>query len=318
MAEVCVIVPSYNHAAFLEQRLKSIFNQTYQNFQVILLDDASTDDSVNILRQYAEKYADKIKYFIVNKTNGGSPFQQWKKGFDLSSEKYIWIAESDDWADERFLEGVINVFDRFANVGIVSCIPYKVDQFSNIIGSLKDWLSFLDYTLHKVYIENGRVFLTKYMLEKNNINNASGVVFKSELIRGLPDYYLKQRQSGDYVFWSCLLLHTDIGYIKDHLNYWRIHQSSVTAKNYQKSSIAMREHYNLIKFLKKWLSPNDFIEHHGSLDIFYYKVFKRWMRTRVENKRTSGFDWDDCKTLLTGMPLDKKLFFRLIKYTFFK
>ena len=64
MAEVSVIVPNYNHAAFLPKRLESIFNQTYQDFEVILLDDASTDTSVEVLSQYADH--PKVTHFVVN------------------------------------------------------------------------------------------------------------------------------------------------------------------------------------------------------------------------------------------------------------
>ena len=62
--EVSIIVPNYNHAQFLKQRLESIFNQTYQNFEVILLDDASTDKSVSILEKYSKH--SKVSHFIVN------------------------------------------------------------------------------------------------------------------------------------------------------------------------------------------------------------------------------------------------------------
>ncbi len=85
--KVSVIVPNYNHSRFLVQRLDSIFNQTVQDFELILLDDCSSDNSEEILKQYANHA--KVAHFITNKTNSGSPFRQWKKGVELARGTYV-------------------------------------------------------------------------------------------------------------------------------------------------------------------------------------------------------------------------------------
>ena len=99
-AFVSVILPNYNHAEFLPERLDSIYNQTYQNLEVIILDDCSTDESVSILNNY--KNHPKTAHFVINKENTGSPFIQWEKGFKLVKGDVIWIAESDDYCDLNF------------------------------------------------------------------------------------------------------------------------------------------------------------------------------------------------------------------------
>ena len=101
MPTVSVIVPNYNHARFLPQRIESILRQTYQDFELILLDDCSTDDSRAVLSQYASEPRVRIQF---NEVNSGSTFRQWNKGVRLARGKYVWIAESDDYADERLLE----------------------------------------------------------------------------------------------------------------------------------------------------------------------------------------------------------------------
>ena len=72
-----VIVPNYNHASFLAERIETILAQTFTDFELILLDDCSTDESVKIL----EKYCDhpKVSCIVVNEVNSGSRFLQWKK-----------------------------------------------------------------------------------------------------------------------------------------------------------------------------------------------------------------------------------------------
>jgi glycosyltransferase involved in cell wall biosynthesis len=132
--KVSIIIPNYNYAKFLEQRLDSVFNQTFQDFEVILLDDCSTDHSVDILSEY--KQHPKVSHFIINEINTGSPFKQWKKGIELAKGEFIWIAESDDWAELNFLEQMLPLMDN-GNVGIAFCNS----NWTNDKGEIKESLS---------------------------------------------------------------------------------------------------------------------------------------------------------------------------------
>ena len=78
MKKVTVIMPNYNHAPYLKQRMDSILAQDYPNFEVILLDDASTDNSAEVLSEYTKH--PKVKKIIVNDTNSGNTFLQWLRG----------------------------------------------------------------------------------------------------------------------------------------------------------------------------------------------------------------------------------------------
>lgn len=79
---VSVIVPNYNHASYLVARIESILNQTYQDFELILLDDCSTDDSREVLLKYKDN--PKVTHLVFNEQNSGSPFIQWHKGVQLA------------------------------------------------------------------------------------------------------------------------------------------------------------------------------------------------------------------------------------------
>ena len=79
---VSVIIPNYNHARYLDERIQSVLNQTYQNFEVIILDDKSTDNSVEVINQYKDDL--HVSCIIVNEENSGSTFKQWHKGFELA------------------------------------------------------------------------------------------------------------------------------------------------------------------------------------------------------------------------------------------
>src|SRR5438874_4285236 len=109
MPTVSVIVPNYNHAPYLLRRIDSILAQTYRDFELILLDDCSTDDSREILTSYRDNPRVRIEF---NAKNSGSVFKQWNKGVQLARGRYIWIAESDDYADPRSLARIVPILEE--------------------------------------------------------------------------------------------------------------------------------------------------------------------------------------------------------------
>ena len=117
--KVSAIIPNYNHEEFLKQRIESVLAQTYQDFEIILLDDASTDKSNKIINQYVQY--PKVKHMVFNKKNSGAAFRQWENGMGLASGQYLWMAESDDWADPGFLAALVPVLEKNPEVGLVYC-----------------------------------------------------------------------------------------------------------------------------------------------------------------------------------------------------
>lgn len=228
---VSIIVPNYNHAKFLNERLDSIFNQTFKNFEVILLDDKSTDNSVEVLNQYQDG---RIAHRIYNTTNSGSPFKQWKKGFYLAKGELIWIAESDDVADATFLEKMVKIFDEHQNVVVAYCDMFNIDENSQIIDSISENFNFFHPTLWEdSHYEKGIDYIKNFMLKSCFIVNASGVLFKKQ--KGIQhiDKILDYKRAGDWLFWNSILSEEDV-YVyfrgKEKLNYFRHH--SQTTRNY--------------------------------------------------------------------------------------
>ena len=101
---VSVIIPNYNHAAYLDERIQSVLKQTYQNFELIILDDCSPDNGAS--RDVIEKYRDNphVCHIIYNEANSGFTFKQWHKGMELEKGELIRIAESDDACEKTLLD----------------------------------------------------------------------------------------------------------------------------------------------------------------------------------------------------------------------
>lgn len=102
---VSVIIPNYNHARYLDRRLQTVLNQTYPDFEVWILDDHSTDNSLEVIAKYKDN--PHVAGIVVNKENSGSPFKQWDKGISLATGDIIWIAESDDYCELNLLEELV-------------------------------------------------------------------------------------------------------------------------------------------------------------------------------------------------------------------
>ena len=132
MPNVSIIIPNFNHALYLKQRIDSILNQTFQDFELIILDDASSDNSRDIIESFRSN--PHISHIVYNTQNGGTPFKQWDKGIELSKGEWIWIAESDDFADKHFLEVLMESVHLNPEIGFAFTATYFVDEKGDVIG----------------------------------------------------------------------------------------------------------------------------------------------------------------------------------------
>jgi glycosyltransferase involved in cell wall biosynthesis len=226
MHKVSVIVPNFNHDRFLNNRINSILSQTYQDFEVLIFDDCSIDRSFEILKQY--EHHPKVSKFIRNKTNSGSPFKQWIKGISLSKGEYIWIAESDDFADPRFLEKLVPVLEQNPDVGLVYCQSHKIDEAGNIIGNMKEWTDDLDENRwQNDFINNGKAELQNYFYQKNTIPNASAVLFRKDSFQRNIGKIRQFSLCGDMMLYTIILEKSNLAFKAESLNYYRFHTQSV-------------------------------------------------------------------------------------------
>lgn len=229
---VSVIVPNYNHYNYLGQRLECIFNQTYPNFEVILLDDCSTDKSQEILLEYTKN--PEVSHCIFNATNSGNTFVQWNKGIELAKGDYIWIAESDDFCELNFLEELIQPLIEDFNIVLAYCQSNRVNESGDIIGS---WMDYTDNLDKNIFLNNfemlGNEFIERFLIYKNVIPNASGVLFRKQraAVLGDLDTDFEMRYCGDWLFYIKLITNKKISYTSQNLNNFRFHENSVIAKS---------------------------------------------------------------------------------------
>ena len=245
---VSVIIPNYNHAKYLNERIQSVVNQTYKNFEVIIFDDCSKDNSIEIIENY--KNNPKIKHIIYNKENSGSTFIQWNKGFDLAQGDYIWIAESDDVADDTFLEKTVKAINKNPNTVLVFTNSLFIDsEGKNLNHQCKEI-----WNTNKIF--NGEYFTRKHMLGMNNIYNASAVLFKKDVIINIPrEKYINYKACGDRIFWIYVCLQGNIVYLAEKLNKFRKHDNKVSPKA-AVSGLSSIEDFKIYSEIKKNVKLN--------------------------------------------------------------
>lgn len=235
MKKVSVILPNYNYARFLKERVRGILGQSYPVHELIILDDASNDGSeetiMEIRRELADRYPDTEVYTVFNKNNSGNPFLQWEKGIKMASGDYIWIAEADDLAKPDFLKTVMRGFKDSETV-LSYCNSKYIDENGKVV--LKDTLRKMKDKFRRghfkaSYIVDGKAELNRNLAIYNSIPNVSAVVFKnSPELSKILERAEKYQLAGDWYFYIELAQRGKIAYSARSLNLHRIHKTSVT------------------------------------------------------------------------------------------
>ena len=237
MPKVSVIVPNYNHERFLRRRLNSIYGQTYKNIEVILLDDCSSDQSRSLLDEYAAAHPE-ITRTLYNEENSGSAFRQWAKGIKEATGDLVWIAESDDFCDERFLEVLVRCFDDEAVL-----LAYATSTFvdKNEVPTRDNFQSYLsDLACAEKwtgsYVETAHNEVRSALGIKNTIPNASGVLFRRPVNMPLLDdeSWLSMVVAGDWVFYLQIIRGGKIAYSTQTINFFRRYEDSAAEVTYKK------------------------------------------------------------------------------------
>ena len=218
--QVSIIVPNFNHASYLTQRFDSIFNQTYSNYEVIILDDCSSDNSREIIDKYRNH--PKVSHIIFNERNGGTSYKQWYRGIELAKGGLIWIAESDDWCDVRFLDLVVPFFmnDKISLVYTGTKIVFNDEIIE-------------DVNIHEIeHIEySGNEYIRDYMLVGNPIFSASLTVFRKEQYLKVKNCgYRELKLCGDWLLWMEIIKDSNLINLKNELNFLRRHSSNTSSR----------------------------------------------------------------------------------------
>ena len=236
LPRISVAVPAYNYARFLERRLASVFAQTHPVAEVLVLDDASTDDSVAVAHRVAADWGRAIR-LEANGRNSGSPFRQWHRAAALAEGDWLWIAEADDEAEPGLLASLAALAQEVPDLDLAFCDSRAIDAEGRVLRP-----SYQDY-----YAQNGaaalgqdgvypsREFARRFLAECNLILNVSAVLWRrSALLAALErcgEVLDGFRLAGDWRLYIEALASSSgrVAVVAAPLNVHRRHADGVTA-----------------------------------------------------------------------------------------
>ncbi|OQX16846.1 MAG: hypothetical protein BWK73_02610 [Thiothrix lacustris] len=241
LARVSVVLPNYNYAHYLPERLESIINQDYPIYEIIFLDDCSKDESIQVAERMFRESGIDFR-IIINEENSGSVFRQWKKGADLASGKYVWLAEADDSCSHGLIDELLNGF-RTPGVVLSYCESQQIDEAGRLLANnyhtyvadvdAKHWLTH--------FVMDGRSEIVNSLSIKNTIPNVSAVLFEKNVLTNVLknhfDLICSHRIAGDWFAYVFVLNEGKLAFSPKPLNKHRRHSGGMTISNINQSQL---------------------------------------------------------------------------------
>jgi glycosyltransferase involved in cell wall biosynthesis len=226
-----------------------VYGQTYPNLKVILLDDASTDNSLEVLETYL--HHPRTQALILSEKNNGSPFLQWRRGIEMAETEWVWIAESDDYCTINFLEALLPGMDNPECVLAFNELHW-VNETGAITREAKPVAPFM---------MEGKTFFHKNMLIQNHMQNVGMAVVRREVALQMDKGWTGYRKSGDYRFFAEMMQQGMVYGSGQPLAFFRRHSQQITTR-LEQDDLAYAEKMETYRHLlqKGLLQPADLYE----------------------------------------------------------
>jgi glycosyltransferase involved in cell wall biosynthesis len=221
MPKVTVAIPTYNRAHYLKEAIESVLNQTYTDYELLVVDNASTDNTEEVVKSFNDK---RIKY-IKNEKNIGM-VNNWNKCIDLAQGKYLIIFHDDDIMKPELLEKEINILNRYDDVVIVATNVTLIDEDNNVLKRKnirinEDIIFKKEDFIRKIYKENLYLPCPTVMMRLSFINKYN-LRFEEEVGLGCDTY----------LWFKINLLPKKIYLINKSYLYYRLHKDQDSFKNF--------------------------------------------------------------------------------------
>ena len=207
---VSVIIPTYNRANLVAKAIKSVLSQTYQDFEIIVIDDGSTDNTEEIIRGFKDK---RVKYIKKYKENKGSSVAR-NIGIKVARGKYIALLDSDDeWLPEKLDKQIKVIKNEFPEVGVVCSWSYNIDKKGNYIS--KRYLPKKDGYIYEDLLSTNPISVPTVLIKKECFNRV-----------GLFDDLLNAQE--DWDMWIRIAKYYRFALIKVPLVKYRLHPNQIS------------------------------------------------------------------------------------------
>lgn len=230
MAQISILIPAYNCGLFLEETIKSVLNQTFTDWEVIIVDDCSTDDTLRIAQEYSRKDK-RIKTFHNDKNLG--MLENWNFGISLCHSFYFVKLDADDIWNPELLEKSIAVLNKYPEVGLVFTKYLLIDENGKKL--LDSIWELPEFAVNKPFgctdlVKLGPDKMLQYPILRQGLSLMRRDIF-GEI--GYYKYLLTKEThaSTDTEFYFRLGAHYKIFCINEELYLYRIHNNSISRKD---------------------------------------------------------------------------------------
>lgn len=288
MEKISVIVPLYNKKDYVFKTIKSVLDQTYPYFELIVVDDGSTDGSLNVVKEVNDD-----RLIIIEQNNSGVSSAR-NKGVENASYDYIAFLDADDWWDISFLEKMVCLLKEYPNAGIYAA-NYSIVRngiFENRVSNA--WTGYLDYLNH--FYEKGDSPIC-----------TSAVLLRKEIFQKLNGFDKNLRYGEDLVLWIKMSLKSKVVYTTEVLSFYNFDvdptQRAITTICPPKESFFI---FNLNQFLEQE-KYNESLN--KLLDLLRLRFLKPYYLSGVYKEETQTI-----LDIVNFWPFKFKLFYRLPKF----
>lgn len=226
---VTAVVPSYRHAAFIAARIESIVSQTFRDFELIVIDDCSPDDSDRVLRELQARYGFT---YHRNARNSGTPFAAWERAVTLARGEFLWICESDDVAEPQFLETAVAALRQRAEAAFFYCDSAVIDVAGQRVGHTDEYFHDIwkQTRWDQSFYANGLQELAEFQIRGQTVPNMSSALIRTSAFRRAYRPFIKRfKLTGDWLFIGWLLEQGGAAYEKRTLSNFRRHEQTSRA-----------------------------------------------------------------------------------------
>lgn len=253
---ISIIIPIYNADKYLDRCLESVINQTYKNIEIILINDGSTDNSINIINEYKQK---DERILVINRENRGVLYTRLE-GLKKAQGKYISYIDSDDWIEKNMIEILYNKIIKY-DADVVKCeYAYNNSNIANGTLNVKE-----DKFIKKEEFEP--LFYDKFFIDMN-VHNLWDQMFKKELIVDCLSYINTDISMGDDLEINIQLFKNirNILFIPDVLYHYRYNCDSIS-----NNSKVVNIKKKIVDITKSYYHAYESIEEYDIRDKIKYK-----------------------------------------------
>lgn len=270
---VSVVTPVYNGAKYLRECIESVLSQTYTNWEYIISDNCSTDETAGIAGEYA---ATDSRIKVVKNTEFLPIMPNWNRALRLISpnSRFCKIVHADDLLYPNCIEAMVSVALRDERIGIVGAYRMHGDRVD------LNWLPPPDE------IFPGRVVCRRNLMWRPDIfGSPSNTMIRSDIVRARDPFYDETDIHADTSACFEIMKDYDFGYVRQVLTLTRTHSQSVTSSVSVLNTQQAAKYCRLVKFGPEFMTPEQYAVRYRALKQRYYQMLVSRYLSKVVMKK---------------------------------